>query len=599
MIITLDFETGAIAGNPHVYPPKPCGLAIYTEGYEPHYIHEWDKMRGIWTSYVAESTHELLFHNSSFDLSVGCHWFETPRPHWSRVHDTLFLAFIKDPYSPTLSLKPLAERYLGLSATEQDELHEWILRNVPESTEKTAGAFISRAPVDLVAKYAKGDVLRTRQLFDLLRPQVPTAPYDRERRLSPKLSESSRHGIRVDRERLCKDLEICDNGYKESERLIFDSLGSRPFDVSKGAELAEALDRAGKISQWSYTPTGKKSLARDNLVNSVNDPTLLDLLSYHSMMKTCLTVFMRPWERLSAADGRLHTEWNQTASDYHGDGHKVGTRTGRLSSMNPNFQNPPNEFKFTVPETLAAYPLPLMRSYLLPEEGHVWIKRDFSSQEVRILAHFEDGTIMEMYRSDPFFDPHQFAKELIEQITGMVFDRKDVKIVGFSIIYGSGVPGLAAQLGSGLEKAKVLRDAYFKALPSIPELAKSTSARGRSGGCITTWGGRQYYVEAPKVIGGRVRSFEYKLLNYLIQGSAADQTKEVICNWWEDSSREAIFMATVHDEVNASAPEESWRREMLLLRNHMDADMFDVPMRSEGEYGPSWGKTTKLKGEYQ
>lgn len=553
-------------------------------------------MAGYWRYALEASKDELLFHNSNFDLAVGCHWFGTPHPHWSRVHDTLFLAFIKDPYSPNLSLKPLAERYLGLSPTEQDELHDWIIRNVPEATPKTAGAYISRAPVDLVAKYAKGDVLRTRQLFDLLYPQVPKAPYDRERRLSPKLSESSRRGIRVDRGRLQEDIEVCSKGHQACEQRIFDSLGSGPFDIGKGAELAEALDRAGKVDRWTLTPTGKRSVSRGNLESGLNDPALLQLLSYHGMMKTCMNTFMRPWERLSEYDGRLHTEWNQTASDYHSDGHKVGTRTGRLSSMNPNFQNVPNEFKFTFPEGLP--PIPLMRTYLLPEEGHVWIKRDFSSQEVRILAHFEDGTIMQMYIDDPFFDPHEFAKGLIEKMTGLIFERKQVKIVGFSIIYGSGVPGLASQLGSGIEEARTLRDAYFKALPSIPQLAQSISSRGRGGGCITTWGGRQYYVEAPKIVGGVVRSFEYKLLNYLIQGSAADQTKEVICNWWEDDSRNAIFMVTVHDEVNASAPDDDWQREMVLLRNHMDAELFDVPMRSEGEYGPSWGQTTKLKGEY-
>jgi DNA polymerase I-like protein with 3'-5' exonuclease and polymerase domains len=202
---------------------------------------------------------------------------------------------------------------------------------------------------------------------------------------------------------------------------------------------------------------------------------------------------------------------------------------------------------------------------------------------------------MQMYINDPFFDPHQMATEMIEKITGILYLRKDVKIVGFSIIYGSGVPGLAAQLGRPYSEAYTLREAYFAALPSVPALAGATSNRGRSGGYITTWGGRQYYVEAPKLVGERIRSFEYKLLNYLIQGSAADQTKQVLNDWWEGFKRDAIFMATVHDEINASAPEETWKYEMGQLRSAMDQDYFDVPMRSEGEWGKTWGNLTKIE----
>lgn len=195
---------------------------------------------------------------------------------------------------------------------------------------------------------------------------------------------------------------------------------------------------------------------------------------------------------------------------------------------------------------------------------------------------------MEMYRANPAFDPHQMATDKIEQIMGRLYPRKKVKIVAFSIIYGSGIPGLASQLGSSHGEAQEMQRAYYAAMPSVPALAKATKARGRAGGAITTWGGRQYYMEV-KLVGDSMRRFDYKLLNYLIQGSAADQTKQVICDWWEDPDRTAVFMATIHDEINASAPAEEWGHEMKRLRIHMDADLLDVPMRSEGFYGESWG----------
>jgi DNA polymerase-1 len=238
-----------------------------------------------------------------------------------------------------------------------------------------------------------------------------------------------------------------------------------------------------------------------------------------------------------------------------------------------------------------------MRRYLLPEKGHRWIKRDFSSQEIRILAHFEDGPLMRAYQEDPFLDPHSMAKELILDLTSVDYERKDVKMTGFGIIYGMGVPGLAQSIGRPRHVAHNLREAYFKAMPAAAQLAASTRTRGRHGGVVTTWGGRSYSVEPAKVIKGRMRTFEYKLLNYLIQGSAGDQTKQVVIDYHTVKHPDCTFMTTIHDEINVSVPEEDWDFHMAHLRLAMDQDYFDVPMRSEGSYGPNWGELIEMTRE--
>lgn len=591
-MITLDFETEAIDGNPIVKPPRPIGLAIWIKGCNPDYITDWTQMKEVWRRCL-ESGDELLFHNAPFDLSVGLNWLGGSMPHWSCIHDTIFLLFQADPYSHSLSLKPSADRYLDLPPEEQDELHDWIVANVPEATKKTAGAFICRAPVGLVSQYAKGDVIRTRQLYDKLIDVVSREAYDRERRLLPILYESSRQGIRVDREALESDLRDCSKSMSVCDDRIYQLLKCEPFNIGSGTQLADRLDSAGLVDDWILTPKGRRSTSKDNLIKVCKDPSLVQLLAYRSTMKTCTGTFMRPWLDFSEGDGRVHTEWNQVAND---EGSHGGTRTGRLSSQRPNFQNPPNPFGMAIPEGLS--PLPVMRSYLLPEVGHVWIKRDFSSQEIRILAHFEDGSLMNAYRADPFLDPHTMAQTLIHEMMGVLHARKDVKITGFSIIYGSGVPGLASQLGRPLSDAHNLREAYFKAMPAAAQLAASTRDRGRAGGGVRTWGGRLYYVEPPAMRRGRVQTFEYKLLNYLIQGSAGDQTKQVLCDWDNDyRGEDTMFLTTIHDEINASVPEEDWRHEMRQLRLAMDQDLFDVPMRSEGSFGPNWGSLTDMTRE--
>ncbi len=608
--ITIDFETEAIVGNPIVNPPRPVGVAIWVPGQEPQYFawghpsgntHKREDV-GEYLQKIVDSGRPLLFHNAGFDLSVWSHpelirW-RFPmigRDYWSRIHDTMYLLFLADPYAPTLSLKPSSDRYLGMAPDEQSSVTNWILANIAGATKKTAGAYISRAPVELVAPYAIGDVVRTRRLFDLLHAKIVNegmeAAYDRERRLFPLVYGGTCRGIRVDRDTLDHHTNVYTKCLAIAEERLAHRLGISVPSLDSDESLADGLEKSGAVTEWTLTKTGKRSMSKENL--KITMPDVKILMDYRSGLSTCLQTFMRPWLEFSKYDGRLHPNWNQVKQMRNLGGLK-GTQTGRLSSDSPNFQNVPTEFTdqkgdpLPVPDGL--HPLPTLRRYCLPEPGHLWLKRDFSSQEIRILAHFEDGSLCEAYKVDPTLDPHQMARELINSMIGIMYARKDVKITGFSIIYGSGVNGLSGQLHRPYHEAYEIKEAYLAAMPGVRDLMRDVQRRGKSGQPIRTWGGRVYFAEPSKEVDGRVWDFSYKLLNYLIQGSAADQTKESLCQWYSDrdTSKSTIFLATVHDEINISAPQECWEEEMKFLKECMNADRFDVPMLSEGFVGPNW-----------
>ena len=228
-----------------------------------------------------------------------------------------------------------------------------------------------------------------------------------------------------------------------------------------------------------------------------------------------------------------------------------------------------------------------MRKYLLPDKGFVWCKRDYSQQELRILAHYTEGRLFQRYQENPRIDAHEETQTLIKEYTGRELPRKHVKITGFSIIYGSGVPKLSLMLGVDPLEGKATRDAYFTALPEVPRLMNDCMQIGRLGQYITTWGGRIYYTEPPKLIKGRWYNYEYKLLNYLIQGSAGDCTKESIIRWYADRGA-GEFLNTVHDENNIQAPKETWKQDMKKLRVAMESIEFDIKMLSDGYVGQSW-----------
>lgn len=608
--ITIDFETKAIVGNPLVNPPKAVGVAVWVSGEEPVYLawgHPSENNCSFQTAHeylirIRDSGADVLFHNAGFDLSVldsnFCNarwsWLDSS---WRRVHDTMYLLFLADPYSLTLSLKPSAERYLGKPPSEREELYDWIMAHTACPTRKEAGAWISEAPGELVGRYAVGDVVRTRELFDLLHKKIVDegmeAAYDRERRNFPTLLDATRRGIRVDRDALDYHTEVYGECLEICTQSLADAMGCPVGHLSDESSFADALERSGAVTEWVLTPKSKKrSMAKDNL--KIQIPEVKVLMEYKSALETCLQTFMRPWLELSAADGRLHPNWNQVKQP-KGSGNpfaQKGTRTGRLSSDSPNFQNVPTEFTDSFGNPLAVppglHPLPMLRRYCLPEMGHVWLKRDFSSQEIRILAHFEDGSLAEAYRANPDLDPHQMAIELIASIVGLTYARPEIKITGFSIIYGTGATGLSGQLGRPVHEAAQIKSAYLRAMPGVSGLQRDVKGRGQSGQPVRTWGGRIYYAEAPKVIDGRLRDFAYKLLNYLIQGSAADQTKESIAEWENERKWYDVFLATVHDEINISAPREEAKRSMECLKQAMNKDRLDVPMLSEGFMGENW-----------
>lgn len=597
--IVVDFETDAIVGSPIVKPPKPCGVAIEWPGEAPKYYgwgHPTNNNCTFETAVsalaaVAQSGLPVLFHHAAFDLSVWRKWIPQVRIPWDwhGVHDTLYLVFLADPYANTFSLKPSAERWLNLPPDEQTALKNWILQHVPQATPKEWGAYISLAPGDLVGDYAKGDVHRTGRLFEKLHPMIceqgMELAYDRERRSMPVLMIGTRRGVRVERERLEKDERDYTRCLDIADDRLCQRIGITREQLEDDEEaLKDGLERCGAVKEWVLTPkSSKRSMAAGNL--KIVIPEINDLLDYRGALKTSLQTFMRPWLAFSADDGRLHPNWNQVRQA-KGDYASKGARTGRLSSDEPNFQNLPTKWKYKngqpMPVPKGLLPYPLLRQYILPEIGHYWLKRDFSSQEVRILAHFEDGSLKTAYIANPNLDPHAMAQELIAALVGIQLSRDHAKIIGFSIIYGTGKPGLSASLGVSLEKAGELKSAYLSAMPDVNTLMRDVQFRGRADIGIRTWGGRVYFREPG------VRDFSYKLLNYLIQGSAADQTKDCICEWDATRNSRVIFLATVHDEINISAPIETWQEDMQHLERVMNRDRFDVPFLSEGFYGPNW-----------
>lgn len=620
--VTVDFETVGIRERPH-YPPPPVGVSIKWPGKPPRYYawgHLWgnncswgEAQRALQQAWAHPGG--LLFQHGKFDLDVAEVHMDLPLPSWEQVHDTLFLLFLDDPHQQDLGLKPSAARLLGLPPEEQDAVADWLTTNQPvpgvrisrsRGSDHSVGRYLYLAPAGLVGTYANGDTERTAQLFDHLWPKTKDrgmlAAYDRERRLMLILLRMERRGLAVDLVRLRADVVAYDAWLIKLDEWLIKTLKAPPhINLDSGEQLVAAMVAAGKADPdlLPRTPTGKFQTNKEALIQGVTDKSVLAVLKYRTQLHTCMNTFMRPWLATAERSGGLiFTTWNQVKAP-SGDS-SVGTRTGRLSST-PNFQNIPKEFtaifKHEEPDLAKARHLPkcpwaelprlpMVRSYIVPFKKHVFIDRDYSQQEPRILAHFDGGALMQKYLEDNWVDFHDYAKAELEQM-GKFYDRKPVKNTNLGLIYGMGVGKLAAKNGMSVEESSELKQAILKLYPGLKAMYAEMKRRASNDEPVRTWGGREYYCEPPRLVEGRIRHFDYKLVNVLIQGSAADCTKEGIIRF-DDAVQRAgkagawFLVLNVHDQLTASVPAKEVAAAMEVLRQAMESVEFDVPILSEG-----------------
>lgn len=623
--IVLDFESTPIELRPD-YPPEPVSFSLLLPGWRKPKFWSWGHKTGknncdrataarvleeAWGSVSEE--HPLLCHNTKFDLDVAGTHFDLRMPDWRRVHDTMFLLFLSDPHARELGLKPASEKLLDLPPEERDAVKDWILAHkkqleadFPEIVSRyggikpsTAGKFIAYAPGDVVEPYCNGDVERTAKLFELLYPEIVDRgmyqAYCRERRLMPILLRNEREGVRVDVKALERDQKVYELAQATADMWLRKALKAPGLDLDNDGNVAAALKKADAVSEWTQTPTGRDSVSKKNLtLDKFRDKKIAAAYVYRQKCATCLETFIRPWQRFVDPHGFMHTNWNQVR------GTTGGTRTGRPSSYDPNFFNMPKAVEdnadrgFIQPKHLDVPELPKIRAYILPDRpGYVIVRRDYNQQELRMLGHFEDGALMRAYLENPWLDVHDYLRQMIIELMNLDVGRYVTKTLNFGYIYGQGIPSLAAKMNRSVDEVRGFRDAQMKAIPGLKALADALKAKARRGEPMRTWGGREYYVEPPMIIKGRLQTFEYKLINYLVQGSSADVTKESIIRY-DEARQEGRFMLSVYDENNISVDKKAYKREALILRECMMSVETDVPLISDGEWGPTLGDLEDL-----
>jgi DNA polymerase-1 len=585
---TIDFETLPIE-NGSDKTPIPVGVSIKI-GNSPSVYYAWghptknnaskEEAKAVLKS-VLEVDELVIAHNAKFDLRICLEHFDLPLP--KNIADTMIMAYLHNPREDSLGLKELADKYLGMPPDEQTELNNWLT-----SHRFKPGRDIAKAPGDIVGKYAIGDTDRTYELYRYYKTLLDTIPkrdgqgiwdaFNREMRLIPIVIGMEQRGLH-----LTPDIKTINTKWQGEFDLIELQLKAYGGGEEPGKKaFFTALANKGLIdkSKIEYTDKGNPRYGSEFLTKYISDDYLLGLMKRRSKLQKLIGTYVRPFmEKADKYNGKMYPYYNQTRGE-----DDYGTRSGRFSS---NIQQLPKcALNVTKDYSSKADDLPNPRRLIVSKPGHSFVKRDFSGQELRVLAHYAEGTMLDAYTNDPKTDIHTFASDLIFKFTGNRLNRTFVKIMNFLCVYGGGAGALSRNLGIDIEAAKEMLALHKRALPEIGRLSSELTRISKSGKQIVTWGGRGYWVEEPKVISGKRQEWYYKLLNLLIQGSSADMTKEAMVRYYNHPDRRGDIAVQVHDEIVLEVLDEHIDNDMAILKWAMDdITGWDVPLLSDGEVG--------------
>jgi len=393
--------------------------------------------------------------------------------------------------------------------------------------------------------------------------------------LAQVLADMERLGFAIDRQKLTEFGGELDVELERLQREIYELAGGE-FNIQSPKQLGEVLfDRLG-------LPTRKKTKSG----YSTNAEVLESLAGYHPVVQKILdyrkyaklkSTYVEGLSKEIASDGRIHSVFNQTE-----------TRTGRISSAEPNLQNIPvrTELGARMREFFEAQP-----------EGWVLVDADYSQIELRVLAAIaQDKNMIEAFRSGQDIHTNTAAQVFgmpAEFVTPLM--RTRAKAVNFGIVYGIGAFSLSKDIGVSVAEADKYIKNYLKTYQGVDAYMKRTVAEAGQNGYVTTLFGRRRYLPELKSSNHNLRAFgERVAMNAPIQGTAADIIKIAmirVCRSLREEKLQARLILQVHDELLVESPREESARVAVILQREMEgAVSLPVDLKVEVGSGRTWGE---------
>ncbi len=390
--------------------------------------------------------------------------------------------------------------------------------------------------------------------------------------LAKVLAQMEELGFAVDKEGIAEYGEIMQNKIDRLQDLVYEEVGYQ-FNLNSPKQLGEALFIKLGLPAGKKTKTGYSTNAEVLEKLRYEHPVVELILEYRTLAKIKST-YCDGLLKVVEEDGRIHSSFNQTE-----------TRTGRISSTEPNLQNIP--VRTDVGREL--------RKFFVAKEGCVLVDADYSQIELRVLAHVaNDSGMIEAFKEND--DIHRNTAAQVfhmprEMVTPLM--RSRAKAVNFGIIYGIGAFSLAKNIGVTRKEAEEYIKTYLDHFSGVRNYMTNVVEHAKETGYVETLFGRRRYLPELSSSNFNLRSFgERVAMNMPIQGTAADIIKIAmirVVHRLEKEGLRARLILQVHDELIVEAPEEEAPLVQQLLTEEMEqAIHLSVPMVAEATIGKTW-----------
>lgn len=527
----------------------------------------WDLWGGVALEALGKYEGQVVMHNAKFDTHMIDRWMGHSIPR-HRIDDTMIMAHIMDPTRP-VGLKPLTAYHIDRKAAAASVmLDEAMTLN---------GWGWDTVPIDfpLYWQYGALDTVLTCRLWELLKPQVMAD--------APKAYDLEMANVWVTQRMERKGCQL-DVPYTEGKlhdfRAYVEEAGAwceQQYGVYPGSnqKVIQRLQADG-IEFWKHTPAGALSLDKEvleGIVAATGHPLAATVLQRRRLEKLAST-YLANFLTQVGPDGRIRPNVKV-----------LGARTSRESVTEPALQ--------TLPRKSEASPAAIaVRNCITASPDSSLIMCDFSQIEMRMFAHFaEDPGLSSAFVGHDFFV--NVARELYQDMGLVKSDprRQFTKNGMYALGYGAGAEKIALTTGQTLERVKEFLDLLAIRYPGIKRLQRNVQSaalqRKATEGVP--------YVRSPLTNRRHVadEGKEYALVNYLIQGTAAEvfKTKKVEA---ANAGLEDYMILGVHDEIILDVPNDLADDVARLIPQVMSDDkMFSVPLEAEVSQAFRWGEAVK------
>ncbi len=363
------------------------------------------------------------------------------------------------------------------------------------------------------------------------------------------------------------------NGHMAAEQAAVYELVGKEFNLNSPKQLGEALFETLGLPAGKKTKTGYSTNAETLEKLRGAHPVIDHILRYRTYQKLSAT-YVEGLLRAVDASGRVHTDFNQTE-----------TRTGRISSREPNLQNIP------VRTELGSR----FRGFFIAKPGFVLLDADYSQIELRVLASISGDTRMIAAFSSGRDIHTETASEIFKVDRDAVTPelRRRAKAVNFGIVYGIGAYSLAEDVGVSMKEAASYIEGYLATYSGVAAYLDATVQNAKRDGYVTTLYGRRRALPELASSNKMLEAFGKRLaMNTPIQGTAADIIKIAMIRVSRRllaEQLEARLILQVHDElIIESSQKDAARAADVLKEEMMRAAEMAVPLEVDVGQGESW-----------